>query len=256
MFLLDEKNPNIIRQYNVSFLTKDKIVIFNKIKELMKNPIILKKSEFPCFDEEIEFTYSYSTPNDIYSPIIRRRIESSKKLGENGSIAQKISSEEISFLTPFTLAFLNKKSAHNLGQPHLDELQRQYLAYKTSSIYIESLASLYSCIEDKQTFANLCLYLSEKPYMLDIFIKTYYPDMAAFREAFSMAILSEEKYYNCVLYPSTIEEHHNIVNSSFSDPEERREALEEIDSNFEQAKSNSEVVQQLKLVPKRLRNHL
>lgn len=226
MLLLDEKNKNIVKYYDITFSNKYRDIVLGKFIELVSNPVVLVKEEFPCYLNS-EFEYSTDIDN-IDSPLIIKNVIGHGKVYKYGPIAQRVRCEEFSYKEPYTLAFLYKYLPYSWTR-NLDEKITMYLS-KVESMDLENLEILYRNIKDINLFTRMCDNLMMDEELYNDFISTYYPDIKAFCELFPYITFKEKEEYNFL-----ISEHND--DASF------------VSDSIEQAKRNSEIIKQLRLIP-------
>lgn len=227
MLLLDERNEDIVRFYNTRFSNKCRNLVLDKFTEIVSNPIILVKEEFPCFIKD-EVEYSMDLDN-IDSPLVIRNVIGHSKVYKFGPMAPRVRTEEISYNAPFTLSFLYKNIPYGWSKD-VDEKIALYLS-KANEIEFDSLELLYRNVKDHELFARVCENLYSDEELYNDFLTTYYPDIKAFTEIFPYLVFEEERGYNF-----SIQKHKNDS--------------EYVEASIKQAIKNTEILKQLKLVPK------
>lgn len=240
MLLLNEKNSNVVSNYDVKYISGAKDIIFGKITTLLENPNITIRrrvsSDFPLS--------AYQMKNDVDAPLIKDSLVS-----DYGMFGKEICRRELSYQTPFTLSFLYNTTYKQWGLPPWLESEEKIEYLKRKSDYIEKekktfdLNTLYRNIDFKESesLSHILntLSLLDDPTLFYNFLRLNYPDIAAFSEIFPYVELYEKKDENFSIEQILCDTERNLVDLSFQRKNE-----------IESAQRNTEILKLLKIKPR------
>lgn len=251
MYLLDEKDKDIVRNYSIQFKGEDcKSYALGILKYYLTESVILSqitRKNIPLYDDDIEKIESgpeyYGTDFDD-TTIITTSIENLKEMYSGYCLPKlaTISTTTQRYKRPFTIGFISKhisdEDISKITNDNITDLLYIKQLLKLDCFDNIDLTKLMKLINDTRSFNELCMELKHDPIILEKFLLSQHPDIDSFRQIFKRVTLVE------------LDEPFSIT-----EQEHRNWKIEEMDKffitkkNIELAKNNDEVFRKLKLTP-------
>ena len=251
MYLLDEKDKDIVRNYSVQFKGEDcKSYALEILKYYLTESIILSqitRKDIPLYDDDIEKIESgpeyYGTDFDN-TTIITTSIEKLKEMYSGYCLPKlaTISTTTQRYKRPFTIGFISKHiSDEDIESVTMDNI--------TGLLYIKQLlklgcfdnidlTKLMKLINDTGRFNELHMELKHDPIILEKFLSIQHPDIDSFRQLFKRITLTELDES----FSITEQENHNWKSGEI-------DKFFAMQKNIQLAKNNDEVIRKLRLTP-------